>query len=117
MSYFSPSLGMTGRSKEVVPVVAFIAYLQKMLSVDSNRSEPIVFEQAQINEGNGYNPSTGVFTAFHRGIYKFSMTIMAQMDSIVCQMMKEMSLIFHCSSLGNSSHCSQSRECPWNDSM
>lgn len=55
-----------------------------MLSVDSNRTDTIIFETAQINEGNGYNPSTGVFTAFHRGIYKFSLTIMAQMDSIVC---------------------------------
>lgn len=60
-----------------------MAHLQKMLSVESNRSEPIVFEIAQINEGKGYNPTTGIFTATHRGIYKFSMTIMAQMDSIV----------------------------------
>jgi hypothetical protein len=54
-----------------------------MLSVESNRSETIVFEVADINEGNGYNPATGIFTAAYRGIYKFSMTIMAQMDSIV----------------------------------
>lgn len=74
---------MPGRSKESVPVIAFIAYLQKMLAVESNRSETIVFESAPINEGNGYNPSTGIFTAVQRGIYKFSMTIMAQMDSIV----------------------------------
>ena len=57
-----------------------------MLSVESNRSETIIFESANINEGNGYNPRTGIFTAFHRGIYKFSMTIMAQMDSIVSLM-------------------------------
>ena len=76
-------LGEVGRSKDPVPIVAFIAYLQKMLSVETNRSETIVFEQAEINEGNNYNPSTGIFTATHRGIYKFSMTIMAQMDSIV----------------------------------
>jgi hypothetical protein len=54
-----------------------------MLSVESNRSETIVFEDANINEGDGYNPTTGIFTAAYRGIYKFSMTIMAQMDSIV----------------------------------
>lgn len=60
-----------------------MAYLQKMLSVETNRSAPIVFENADINEGNGYNPSTGVFTASYPGIYKFSITIMAQMDSIV----------------------------------
>ncbi len=76
--------GEVGRSKDAVPIVAFIAYLQQMLSVESNRSETIVFEIADINEGNGYNPATGIFTAPHRGIYKFSMTIMAQMDSIVC---------------------------------
>jgi hypothetical protein len=81
--YNSIFLGEVGRSKEVVPMVAFIAYLQKMLSVESNRSETIVFEKTDINEGNGYNPTTGVFTAAYRGIYKFSMTIMAQMDSIV----------------------------------
>jgi hypothetical protein len=75
--------GTVGRSKESVPVVAFIASLQKMLSVETNRSETIVFENANINEGNGYNPATGIFTAVHQGIYKFSMTIMAQMDSIV----------------------------------
>ncbi|CAF0996056.1 unnamed protein product [Adineta ricciae] len=74
--------GEVGRSKEPVPVVAFMAYLQKMLSVESNRTETIVFENADINEANGYNPATGIFTATHRGIYKFSMTIMAQMDSI-----------------------------------
>jgi hypothetical protein len=76
-------LGDVGRSKETVPMVAFIAYLQKMLSVESNQSETIVFENADVNEGDGYNPTTGIFTAAYRGIYKFSMTIMAQMDSIV----------------------------------
>jgi hypothetical protein len=75
--------GIVGRSKDPVPVIAFVAHLQKMLSVESNRSEPIIFEDANINEGNCYNPTTGVFTAVYRGIYKFSMTIMAQMDSIV----------------------------------
>jgi hypothetical protein len=75
--------GVVGRSKEPVPVVAFVAYLQKMLAVESNQSEPIIFEDANINEGKGYNPSTGIFTATYRGVYKFSMTIMAQMDSIV----------------------------------
>ena len=64
-------------------MTAFIAYLYKMLSVETNRSETIVFEKVDINEGNGYNTTTGVFTAAYRGIYKFSMTIMAQMDSIV----------------------------------
>ena len=60
-----------------------------MLSVESNCSETIVFENADINEGNSYNPTTGIFTAPYKGIYKFSMTIMAQMDSIV-------SLKFNC---------------------
>jgi hypothetical protein len=78
------NLGVVGRSKDPVPVIAFVAHLQKMLSVEPNRSEPIVFEIAHVNEGNGYNPTTGVFTAAYRGVYKFSMTIMAQMDSIVC---------------------------------
>ena len=72
-----------GRSKQAVPIVAFAAYLQKMLSVPSNRPETIIFEKAGVNEGNGYNPTTGIFTAVYRGIYKFSVTIMAQMDSIV----------------------------------
>ena len=77
-------IGIVGRSKDSVPIIAFVAHLQKMLSVQSNQSEPIVFETATVNEGNGYNPTTGIFTAAYRGIYKFSMTIMAQMDSIVC---------------------------------
>jgi hypothetical protein len=76
--------GIVGRSKDPVPIIAFVAFLQRMLSVESNRSEPIVFENANINEGNGYNPTTGIFTAPYQGVYKFSMTIMAQMDSIVC---------------------------------
>ncbi|CAF4974834.1 unnamed protein product, partial [Rotaria sp. Silwood1] len=76
------SQGDVGRSKEPVPIVAFVAYLQKMLSVESNRSEPIIFEKVDVNEGNGYNLTTGIFTAIYRGIYKFSVTIMAQMDSI-----------------------------------
>ncbi|CAF2592741.1 unnamed protein product [Rotaria sp. Silwood2] len=75
-------LGKVGRSKEPIPIIAFVAYLQKMLSIESNRSEPIIFEKADINEGNGYNSTTGIFTAAYRGIYKFSVTIMAQMDSI-----------------------------------
>jgi hypothetical protein len=75
--------GEVGRSKETVPIIAFMAYLQQMLSVETNRSETIIFENADVNEGNGYNPTTGIFTAAYRGIYKFSMTIMAQMDSIV----------------------------------
>lgn len=75
--------GNVGRSKQPVPMVAFVAYLQKMLSVESNHSEIIIFEVADINDGNGYNPTTGIFTAGYRGIYKFSITIMAQMDSIV----------------------------------
>ena len=112
------ALGMTGRSKEAVPVVAFIAHLQKMLSVESNRSETIVFENAQINEGNGYNPSTGIFTAAHRGIYKFSMTIMAQMDSIVRR--KEFDSVQRTdgiSLLGYGSNHQESRERARNDSM
>ncbi|CAF1545893.1 unnamed protein product [Rotaria magnacalcarata] len=74
--------GEMGRSKQVVPIVAFVAYLQKMLSIEPNRSEPIIFEKTDINEGNYYNQTTGIFTAAYRGIYKFSITIMAQMDSI-----------------------------------
>ncbi|CAF3626920.1 unnamed protein product [Rotaria socialis] len=74
--------GAVGRSKEPVPIIAFVAHLQQMLSVESNRSETIVFENVGINEGSSYNPKTGIFTAIHRGVYKFSMTIMAQMDSI-----------------------------------
>ncbi|CAF1041110.1 unnamed protein product [Rotaria sordida] len=76
------SQGDVGRSKEPIPIVAFVAYLQRMLSIESNRSEPIIFENADVNEGNSYNPKTGIFTAAYRGIYKFSITIMAQMDSI-----------------------------------
>ncbi len=66
-----------------------------MLSVESNRSATIVFENANINEGNGYNPTTGVFTAVHRGIYKFSMTIMAQMDSIVSLILYFFFILIH----------------------
>ena len=117
------ALGMTGRSKEAVPVIAFIAHLQKMLSVESNRSETIVFENAQINEGNGYNPSTGIFTAAYRGIYKFSMTIMAQMDSIVRRNQFDsqewqhlsLSLSLSLSLLGHGSDYSESWACPRND--
>ncbi|CAF1441422.1 unnamed protein product, partial [Didymodactylos carnosus] len=74
--------GEPGLSKEHPPLVAFIAYLQEMLSIDSNKSAAIIFEKIHFNEGNGYNTNTGVFTAPYSGIYKFSITIMAQMDSI-----------------------------------
>ncbi len=93
-NYYSFYSGEVGRSKEAVPIVAFMAYLQRMLSVESNRSETIVFENADINEGNNYNPTTGIFTSAYRGIYKFSMTIMAQMDSIV-SLYKLVFLIFN----------------------
>ncbi|CAF1121168.1 unnamed protein product [Didymodactylos carnosus] len=74
--------GEPGLSKEYPPLVAFIAYLQKMLSIETNKSEVIIFEKFGFNEGNGYNTTTGTFTAPYTGIYKFSITIMAQMDSI-----------------------------------
>lgn len=77
--------GETGKSKEFVPIVAFIAYLEKMLMVEANRTETIVFESAPFNEGKAYDTKTGIFTASYSGVYKFSVTIMAQMDSIVIE--------------------------------
>jgi len=74
--------GEPGSSTESIPVVTFMAYLQKMLSVETNKSEPIIFEKIALNEGNCYDPTTGIFTASVSGIYKFSATIMAQMDSV-----------------------------------
>ncbi|XP_067113251.1 cerebellin-1-like [Osmerus mordax] len=39
-----------------------------------NRNMPIPYSVISLNNGNGYNPALGVFTAPHAGLYSFSFT-------------------------------------------
>ncbi|XP_061923195.1 cerebellin 18 [Entelurus aequoreus] len=40
-----------------------------------NTNVPIPYTLVTLNDGNGYNPSLGVFTAPHAGVYVFSCTV------------------------------------------
>ena len=44
-------------------------------------NQPIVFDNTVLNVGNGYNSSTGVFSAPYDGIYSFTSTIFGRLDN------------------------------------
>lgn len=53
--------------------IAFHAILSKNLN-NLPRDTIIKFKNVKLNEGNGYNPVTGKFTAPENGVYSFSWT-------------------------------------------
>ncbi|CAC5425852.1 C1QL [Mytilus coruscus] len=59
-------------NRKTIP--AFSAALNKSLSLSTN--EIIKFDIVFINNLNGYNPSTGIFTAPIAGVYQFSSIVM-----------------------------------------
>lgn len=54
-------------------LVVFVAQLSREILISTN--EIIVFDKDQLNEGRGFDPQTGVFTATARGIYTFSASV------------------------------------------
>ena len=54
--------------------VAFTAYLDKSLS-HLGINHPIPFDKVMLNEGNAFNPHTGMFQCPQSGVYLFSFTI------------------------------------------
>lgn len=54
-------------------LVVFVAQLSREILISTNKI--IVFDKNQLNEGRGFDPHTGVFTATARGIYTFSASI------------------------------------------
>lgn len=53
--------------------MAFSAQADQLLTVNAN--ETIVFGYVQMNEGNGYNGTTGIFVCPKTGLYLFSYSI------------------------------------------
>ncbi|XP_028275335.1 cerebellin 18 [Parambassis ranga] len=45
-----------------------------------NTNVPIPYAVVALNEGNGYNPSTGIFTALRAGVYVFSFTVYSSVE-------------------------------------
>ncbi|CAG2187994.1 C1QL [Mytilus edulis] len=56
-------------------VIAFTASLSAAKSIGIN--EVVKFDKVWTNEGNGYHPNSGVFTAPKAGFYQISATIMS----------------------------------------
>lgn len=49
-------------------------------SVVAQSSNPVIFEKINLNEGNGYDKSTGVFTAPADGVYQFNAQLCINKD-------------------------------------
>ncbi|XP_045206887.2 EMILIN-2-like [Mercenaria mercenaria] len=64
-----------------VPLVAFSAYNPDDKSPSVN--QVLVFKVNPLNEGTGYNPKTGVFTAPVKGLYQFSAHMCTHPDNYI----------------------------------
>ena len=56
---------------------AFVAALKQGSFTLTGIDDVVKFDDVRVNRGQGYNPSTGVFTAPRKGLYHFSCVIMA----------------------------------------
>ena len=55
----------------------FVAALKKHPFILKGIDDVVKFDDVKVNRGQGYDPSTGVFTAPRKGLYHFSCVIMA----------------------------------------
>ena len=62
---------------------AFFAFLKQTPFTLRGINDVVKFEDVTVNRGQGYNPSTGVFTAPRNGLYYISCSIMAFSSSDV----------------------------------
>ena len=56
---------------------AFFALLKQNPFTLTGINDVVKFDKVTVNRGQGYNPSTGVFTAPRKGLYHISCSIMA----------------------------------------
>jgi hypothetical protein len=56
---------------------AFVAALKQASFTLTGIDDVVKFDDVRVNRGQGYNPSTGVFTAPRKGLYHISCVIMA----------------------------------------
>lgn len=67
-------------------------------------SDIVKFDKLWTNKGNGYDPSTGKFTAPRSGIYYFSCTIMKSGDTVRVFLMHNNQMTVSIYPGGNNSH-------------
>ena len=62
---------------------AFFASLVKTHYTLAGTNDVVKFEDVRVNRGQGYNPSTGVFTAPRKGLYHISCLILGDSGHVV----------------------------------
>lgn len=67
-------IGYTFKLYFTVDVVAFYAYMSKT-EVTPSTHHMFIFDTVITNEGGGYNPNLGAFTAPTQGVYVFTWTV------------------------------------------
>ena len=64
-----------------VPAVAFTALLSKHTDVSSRAV--VKYDRILSNVGGAYHPSTGIFTAPYKGVYRISCSLMSNLSNNV----------------------------------
>ena len=62
---------------------AFFASLKQNPYILTGLNAVVKFDDVRVNRGQGYNPSTGVFTAPRKGLYHFSCMILGGYGHVV----------------------------------
>ncbi|XP_060678230.1 complement C1q tumor necrosis factor-related protein 3-like [Hemiscyllium ocellatum] len=69
-----------GDLQKYVPRVIFSAYVSDRR--DPEVQKPILYDQVTVNQGQGYDPATGTFSAPVTGIYQFTYSLLGKTDSL-----------------------------------